>query len=91
MVEREGKWEDTKEEKSGKWVEGWQGCWEEGRGGGKGRRKDGRGAWMAQSVERPTSAQVMISPVREFEPRVGLCADHSEPGACFAFCDSLSL
>ena len=23
---------------------------------------------------------------REFEPRVGLCADRSEPGACFRFC-----
>ena len=26
-----------------------------------------------------------------FEPRVGLCADSSEPGACFRFCVSLSL
>ena len=26
-----------------------------------------------------------------FEPRVGLCADSSEPGACFGFCVSLSL
>ena len=26
-----------------------------------------------------------------FEPRVGLCADGSEPGACFRFCVSLSL
>ena len=30
-------------------------------------------------------------PVREFEPRVGLCANSSEPGACFGFCVSLSL
>ena len=29
--------------------------------------------------------------VRELEPRVGLCADSSEPGACFGFCVSLSL
>ena len=29
--------------------------------------------------------------VREFEPRVGLCADSSEPGPCFRFCVSLSL
>ena len=29
--------------------------------------------------------------VREFEPCVGLCADNSEPGACFGFCVSLSL
>ena len=28
--------------------------------------------------------------VREFEPRVGLCADCSEPGACFTCCVSLS-
>ena len=29
--------------------------------------------------------------VRGFEPRVELCADSSEPGACFRFCVSLSL
>ena len=29
--------------------------------------------------------------VCEFEPRVGLCADGSEPGACFGFCVSPSL
>ena len=29
--------------------------------------------------------------VREFEPRVRLWADGSEPGACFVFCVSLSL
>ena len=29
--------------------------------------------------------------VREFQPRVGLCADLSEPRACFGFCVSLSL
>ena len=29
--------------------------------------------------------------VREFEPRVRLCADSSEPGACFRFWVSLSL
>ena len=27
----------------------------------------------------------------EFEPRVGLCADSSEPGACFGFCVSAPL
>ena len=36
-----------------------------------------RGARVAQSVESPTSAQVMISQVCEFEPHVGLCADGS--------------
>ena len=29
--------------------------------------------------------------VREFEPRVRLCADGSKPGACFRFCVFLSL
>ena len=29
--------------------------------------------------------------VHEFEPRVRLCADGSEPGACFRLCVSLSL
>ena len=29
--------------------------------------------------------------VREFQPHVRLCADSSEPGACFRFCVSLSL
>ena len=29
--------------------------------------------------------------VCEFEPHVRLCADSSEPGACFRFCVSLSL
>ena len=29
--------------------------------------------------------------VREFEPRVGLWADGSEPGTCLGFCVSLSL
>ena len=27
----------------------------------------------------------------EFESRVGLCADSSEPGTCFGFCVPLSL
>ena len=29
--------------------------------------------------------------VSEFEPQFGLCADSSEPGACFGFCLPLSL
>ena len=29
--------------------------------------------------------------VCEFKPRVGLCADSSEPGACFGFCVCVSL
>ena len=27
---------------------------------------------------------------REFKPHIGLCADSSQPGACFGFCVSLS-
>ena len=57
--------------------------------------KEKGGTWgtrVAQSVECPTSAQVMASPtVREFKPWVRLCADSSEPGDCFGFCASLSL
>ena len=30
-------------------------------------------------------------PVHGFEPRVGLCTDSSEPGACFGICVSLSV
>ena len=29
--------------------------------------------------------------MRGFEPRIGLCADSSEPGACLGFCVSLAL
>ena len=51
------------------------------------------GAWVAQSLRRPTlgfcSGRDLT--VCEFEPRVGLCADGSEPGACFGFWVSLSL
>ena len=51
-----------------------------------------RGDWVAQSVERLTLAQVMISwSVSEFEPPVGLCAVSSKPGACFGFCVFYSL
>ena len=46
---------------------------------------------MAQLVKHPTLAQVMIPVVCEFEPRVGLCADSSKPGACLGFCVSFSL
>ena len=50
------------------------------------------GAWEAQWVKHPTlgfgSGHDLT--VREFEPRVGLCADRSEPGACFGSCVSPS-
>ena len=45
---------------------------------------------MAQSVERPNSAQVMISKFLSSGPESDY-ADSSEPGACFRFCISLSL
>ena len=35
--------------------------------------------WVTQSVKRPTSAQVMISPFCEFEPRMGLAAVSTQP------------
>ena len=49
------------------------------------------GAWVAQSVGASDSGSGRELTVRGFEPRVGLCADSSEPGACFGFCVSLSL
>ena len=55
------------------------------------KAKNCRDTWVAQSVKHPTSASGHDLVVREFEPRVGLCADSSEPGACFRFCVSLSL
>ena len=55
------------------------------------KREGGQGTWVAQSVERPTLAQVMISWFVSSTPRVGLCADSSESGDCFGFCVSLSL
>ena len=39
-----------------------------------------RGAWVAQSVKQPTSAQFMISQLVS-SSLVSLCADSSEPGA----------
>ena len=52
-----------------------------------------RGTWVAQLVKHLTlgfsSGHDFV--VREFEPGIGLCADSSEPGACFGFCVSLSL
>ena len=47
------------------------------------------GAWVAQLVKHRTLAHHLT--VHEFKPRIRLCADSSEPGACFRFCDSLSL
>ena len=55
------------------------------------KNEPGRGARVAQSVKRPTSAQVTISQFVSLETCVRPCADSSEPGACFGFCVSLSL
>ena len=51
------------------------------------------GNWVAQSATHPTLgfSSGHDLPVRGFEPRVGVCADSSEPGACFRFCVSFSL
>ena len=49
-----------------------------------------RGTCVAQSVKRPTSAQVMILQFVSSSPRIGLCADRLEPAACFKFYVSLS-
>ena len=48
-----------------------------------------RGTWVAQSVERLTLAQVMISQLMNSSPMSG-SADSSEPGACFRLRVSLS-
>ena len=54
-------------------------------------RRLGRGAWGCSvgCASDFSSGHDLV--VHEFEPRVGLCADSSEPGACFGFCVSLSL
>ena len=51
------------------------------------------GAWVAQSVKRLTSTQVMVSRSVSSSPASGsgLTAQSLEPGACFGFCVSLSL
>ena len=46
---------------------------------------------LGGSVKCPTSVQVMNSRFMSSSPAVGLCADSSEPRACFGFCSFLSL
>ena len=48
-------------------------------------------AWVAQLVKVSDFGLGHDLTVCGFKPRVGLCADSSEPGACFGFCVSLSL
>ena len=51
-----------------------------------------RGAWVAQSVERLTSAQVMASRFVSSSPASGsVLMNSSGPEVCFGFCVSLSL
>ena len=52
-------------------------------------RKTGAPGWRSRLSVRLQPGHDLA--VREFEPRVGLWADGSEPGACFRFCVSLSL
>ena len=49
-----------------------------------------RGSWVAQTVRRPTLAQVMISQSVSSSPASGSVLT-AQPGACFRFCVSLSL
>ena len=56
------------------------------------KRHSFRRAWVTQSVEHPTSAQVMISQFVGSSPASGSVPTAcSEPEACFRFCVSFSL
>ena len=46
--------------------------------------------WLSP-VKHPTSAQVMISWFVGLSSAISLCADNSQPGACFRFCLPLFL
>ena len=48
------------------------------------------GTWVAQSVKRPTLAQVMMSWFVSSRPALGSMLT-AQPGACLGFCVSLSL
>ena len=50
-----------------------------------------QGTRVVQLLMRPTSAQVTILQFPGLEPRIRLCADSSESGACLGFCVSVSL
>ena len=51
--------------------------------------KWGAPGWLSRLSIRLGSGHDLT--VREFELRIGLCADCLEPAACFGFCVSLSL
>ena len=66
----------------------WGVCW----GPLRTRRSLYGGTWVARLVERPTSAQVMISQFVGSSPASGsVLTACSEPGACFRFSVSFSL
>ena len=46
------------------------------------------GAWVAQTSHFGSGHGLTVN---GFEPRIGLCADTLEPGACLRFCLPLSL
>ena len=50
--------------------------------------KTGAPGWLGRLSDFGSGHDITV---RGFEPRVGLCADSSELGACFGFCVSLSL
>ena len=55
------------------------------------KRITGAPGWLSRLSVR-LRLRLQLRPdlmVRGFEPRVGLCADSSEPGACFELCVSL--
>ena len=54
-------------------------------------KKNVRGTCVAQLIERLALAQVMMSQVHEFEPRIKLCADSSEEPASNSVSPSLCL
>ena len=49
------------------------------------------GTWMAQLVKASDFGSGHDLIVLEFESHIGLCADGSEPRACFGFCVFLSV
>ena len=53
------------------------------------RQFGGAPGWLGGEASHFGSGHDLTA--RGSEPRVGLCADGSEPGACFGFCVSLSL
>ena len=49
---------------------------------------DGASGWLSWASNFSSGHDVTV---RGLKPHIGLCADSSEPGACFGFCVSLPL